>query len=76
VVRVPSEEEERERAVSRQRGQLVRERQRLQAMGRSLLAMHGIHVTGKWWRGKIWATIRIEAPAWVVDRLKIYIRLI
>ncbi len=52
VVRVPSEEEERERAISRQRGQLVRERQRLQAMGRSLLAMHGIHVTGKWWTGK------------------------
>jgi len=38
VVRVPSEEEEIERAISRQRGQLVRERQRLQAMGRSLLA--------------------------------------
>ena len=35
VLRVLSEEEERERAISRQRGQLVRERQRLQAMGRS-----------------------------------------
>jgi transposase len=76
VVRVPSEEEERERAISRQRGQLVRERQRLQAMGRSLLAMHGIHVTGKWWKGKTWAMIRSEAPAWVVERLKIFIRLI
>ncbi len=52
VVRVPSEEEERERAFSRQRQQLVRERQRLQAMGRSLLAMHGIHVSGKWWKGQ------------------------
>lgn len=73
VVRVPSEEE---RAISRQRGQLVRERQRLQAMGRSLLAMHGIHVTGKWWTGKTWAMIGSEAPEWAVDRLKIYIRLI
>jgi transposase len=76
VVRVPSEEEEEERAISRQRGQLVRERQRLQAMGRSLLAMHGIHVTGKWWTGKTWAMIGSEAPEWAVDRLKIYIRLI
>ena len=76
VVRVPSEEEERERAISRQRGQLVRERQRLQAMGRSLLAMHGIHVTGKWWTGKTWAMIGSDAPAWVVERLKIYIKLI
>ncbi len=51
IVRVPSEEEERDRAFIRQRQQIVRERQRLQAMGRSLLASHGIHVTGKWWTG-------------------------
>lgn len=50
--RVPTAEEERERAISRQRQQLVRERLRLQAMGRSLLAMHGIHVSGKWWQGQ------------------------
>ena len=58
VVRVPSEEEERERAMSRQRQQLVRERQRLAAMGRSLLAMHNIHVTGRWWKGKACACIK------------------
>lgn len=51
VVRVLSEEEERERALSRQRQQVVRERQRLQAMGRSLLAMHGMHVDDKWRKG-------------------------
>ena len=52
VVRIPTVDEERERAITRQRQQLVRERQRLAAMGRSLLAMHNIHVTGKWWKGK------------------------
>ena len=71
-----AEEEERERATSRQRGQLVRERQRLQAMGRSSLAMHGIHVTGKWWKGKTWTMIRREAPGWVVERLEVFNRLI
>jgi transposase len=76
VVRVPSEEQERERALSRQRQQLVRERQRLQAMGRSLLAMHGIQVSGKWWKGKTWTRIRSEAPAWVMERLKVFIKLI
>ena len=50
-MRVPSEDEERDRAFTRQRQQIVRERQRLQAMGLSLLASHGIHVTGKWWTG-------------------------
>ena len=76
VVRVPTEEEERERASSRQRGQLVRERQRLQAMGRSSLAIHGIHVTGKWWKGKTWTMIQREAPGWVMERLEVFIRLI
>lgn len=32
--------------ISRQREQLVRERQRLQSIGGSLLAMHRIHITG------------------------------
>jgi len=76
IVRVPSEDEERDRAFTRQRQQIVRERQRLQAMGRSLLASHGIHVTGKWWTGKTWKLIGEEAPAWVIERLKVLIRLI
>lgn len=76
VVRVPTEEEERERAFTRQRQQIVRERQRLQAMGRSLLASHGLHVTGKWWTGGIWRRILAEAPAWVVERLRAFIGLI
>jgi transposase len=57
IVRVLSEDEERDRAFTQQRQQIVRERQRLQAMGRSLLASHGIHVTGKWWTGKTWKRI-------------------
>lgn len=76
IVRVPTVEEEKERAFTRQRQQIVRERQRLQAMGRSLLASHGIHVTGKWWKGKTWEGIEYEAPEWVIDRLKVFIRLI
>ena len=31
--------------------QIVGERQRLQEMGRSLLASYGIHITGKRWTG-------------------------
>jgi transposase len=76
VVRVPSPEEERERALSRQRQQVVRERQRLQAMGRSLLAMHGIQVDGKWRKGKTWSRVRAEAPEWVIGRLELFVRLI
>ena len=76
IVRVPTKEEERERAFSRQRQQLMRERQRLQAMGRSLLSSHGIYVTGRWWKGSTWKQIRDEAPDWVIERLEVFIRLI
>jgi transposase len=73
-VRVPTSNEERERALSRQRQQILRERQRFQSIGRSLLASHGIHVTGKWWKGRTWSLIRSEAPGWVVERLEVFIR--
>lgn len=76
VVRVPTEEEERERGLSRQRQQVVRDRQRTQARGRSLLAMHGIHVSGKWWKGATWGKVRADAPAWVIERLEVFIRVI
>ena len=61
MVRVPTAVEERGR-------------QRLQAMGRSLLAMRGIHVSGKWWQGKIRSKIRSEAPEWVIERLELFSR--
>jgi hypothetical protein len=73
VLRIPTVDEERERAMSRQRQQLMRERQRVAAMGRSLLATHNIHVTGKWWKGKDWTAIKVQAPAWVIERLEVFI---
>ena len=73
VIRIPTVDEEREGAITRQRQQLVRERQRLAAMGRSLLATHNIHVTGKWWKGKAWTAIKVQAPAWVIERLEVFI---
>ncbi len=60
TVRIPTVDEERERAMSRQCQQLMRERQRVAGMGRRLLAMHNIHVTGKCgrvkrgWRSRCW----------------------
>jgi hypothetical protein len=42
-------------------------------MGRSLLATHNIHVTGKWWKGKAWIALKILAPAWVIERLEVFI---
>jgi transposase len=46
VIRVPTEAEEQARHVSRQREQLVRHRQKLEAQGRSLLINHSLALTG------------------------------
>ena len=49
VVRVPTPEEEAARWISRQREQLRRERQRLEAQGRSLLLTQSRRVAGRAW---------------------------
>lgn len=46
MIRVPTEEEEQARHVSRQREQLVHHRQKLEAQGRSLLITHAFSGAG------------------------------
>ena len=75
-MRVPTIDEERERALSRQRHPLVTERKRIAAMGRSLLAMHNIHVKGKWWKVRTWTAMKLAALDWVIERFKVYILII
>jgi hypothetical protein len=50
LVRVPTEEEERSRAIHRQREQLAGARKRLEAQGRSLMVNHGLEPVQNWWK--------------------------
>jgi transposase len=50
VIRVPSQEEEQARHVSRQRTQLVCQRQKLEAQGRSLFISHALPAPAHWWK--------------------------
>lgn len=64
VVRVPTPEEEAARWPSRQREQMLRERKRLEAQGRSLLLTQGIRVRGHWWQERNWrALVGLLCPA-------------
>jgi transposase len=67
LVRVPSEEEERSRAIHRQREQLVRARMQLEAQGRSLMVNHGIEPVKSWWKGRTFAALQL--PAWMKELL-------
>jgi len=72
VVRIPTPEQEQRRCVSRQREQVRRERQRLEAMGRSLMLAQGHRIQGQWWQAQNWTKVSARLPGWLVERLTIF----
>src|SRR5207244_7236088 len=67
IVRVPTEEAERSRAIHRQREQLVGARKRLEAQGRSLLVNHGLEPVQNWWKARTFAALPV--PQWMRELL-------
>ena len=67
MVRVPTEEEERSRAIHRQREQLVGARKRLEAQGRSLMVNHGVEPVQNWWKPRTFAALAV--PQWMRELL-------
>ena len=73
MVRVPSEEQEQLRLTSRQHDQLVEERKRLGAQGNAILLSQGFGSWSNWWRPKAWARLSTLVPAWLLERLQIWV---
>lgn len=71
VVRVPTPAQEAARWPSRQREQMLRERKRLEAQGRSLLLTQGRRVKGRWWQKKNWQPLAAQLPAALAATLAI-----
>jgi transposase len=67
IVRVSTEEEERSRAIHRQREQLVGARKRLEAQGRSLMVNHGLEPVQSWWKAHTFAVLPV--PQWMRELL-------
>ena len=78
-VRIPTVKEEDERAVCRQRAQMMKARKQFEAQGRSLLMFKGLHCPAHWWRNSEegWKqTVGKENwPAEVVALLEVYRRM-
>jgi transposase len=72
VIRVPTQAEEQARHVSRQREQLVRLRQKLEAQGRSLLLYHALPSPAHWWKNQTWSRLVKHLPEWLSLRLQVY----
>ncbi len=67
IVRVPSEEEERSRAIHRQREQSVKARKQLETQGRSLMVNHGLEPVQQWWKERAFS--KLPVPAWIKELL-------
>jgi transposase len=63
LVRVPTEEEERSRAIHRQREQLVKVRKVLEAQGRNLMVNHGLEPVEQWWKERAFS--KLPVPEWM-----------
>lgn len=78
-VRVPTEREEDERALSRQRDQMLKARKQFEAQGRSLLTFKGLGCPAHWWRCDEagWnKTVQAQGwPAGIVQLLEVYRRM-
>lgn len=70
VIAVPTEEQERQRALVRHREQLQKDRQVHEAQGRSLLLYTGRRVRGPWWKPAAWPQVHALVPSWVGEILE------
>jgi transposase len=71
VVRLPTEAEELQRGITRQRDALVGTRTRTAAQGRSavLFTAHSQRMTGQWWKPRAWARWEKALSAVLVELL-------
>jgi transposase len=67
VVRVPTPEQEQRRALCRQRGTLLKERQRCEVHGHGLMLAQGIRAVPGWWEPAAWQELAPQLPAWLRD---------
>src|SRR6266567_1936366 len=73
VVRVPTPEQERLRAQSRQHDQLVATRKRLAAQGRALVLSQGYGMMkGAWWRSIAYGKWAPLLPEWIGAELEVW----
>ena len=65
VVRVPTPAQEQRRALCRQRGTLLKERQRCELRGHGLALAQGVRAPAGWWEPTEWAEFAPALPEWL-----------
>lgn len=76
TVHVPSPAQEQKRIQSRQREQFKREAKRVAAQGKSLMLSQGCRAPKGWWQATRWTSLKEALPAWLVERLEAFRRVL
>lgn len=72
TVKVPTPEQEQRRALGRQRGSLVKERQRCAVRGHGLMLTQGVRAPESWWQPKVWEKFRAELSEWLRAQVEVW----
>ena len=72
LVRVPTPEEEQRRAVGRQRGRLLKEKQRSIIRGHGLMLGQGVQAPAEWWEPEVWTEWQHELPEWLRLQVQVW----
>ena len=72
LVRVPTEEEERQRLVVRQRGTVLKERNRWVLRGHGMMLAQGVRAPANWWRPLDWLHFGAELPGWLREQVALW----
>ena len=70
VIRVPGEQEERLRGVSRLRESLMTQRKRLGTQGRGIVLYHGGYLKWQWWNKRSWRKLSEELEDYLLELLE------
>jgi len=72
VVRVPTPEQEQRRAVGRQRGRLLQEKQRSIVRGHGLMLSQGVQAPTDWWEPAVWLEWQLALPEWLRLQVEVW----
>ena len=76
IVHVPTPEQEQKRLHTREREQIKRALLRHAAQGTSLLLSQGYREKKGWWQGVRWEALQKRLPAWLIELLEVFRRVL
>lgn len=72
VVKVPSPEQEQTRCVARQRGAILKERNRCVVRGHGMMLVQGVQAPSNWWRPGRWEEFGGKLPGWLREQVALW----